>query len=188
MEEKEIINGECDYKFLRKVCGIPFLIGLVFTIGVFCDGGIDAWIDYASCLDFSIETLLSWGGLILMIFGVLIYISGKDCEIKLTNNKVIGKSLFGNEVIIPIDSISSVGKIKLLKGLVVASNSGCIRFLYLLNIEKLHEEISNLILNRKKSIGNSSNSEEIKKYKELLDDGIITQEEFDKKKKELLNL
>lgn len=30
--------------------------------------------------------------------------------------------------------------------------------------------------------------EEIKKYKDLLDTGIITQEEFDKKKKELLNL
>ena len=30
--------------------------------------------------------------------------------------------------------------------------------------------------------------EEIKKYKQLLDDGIITEEEFDKKKKELLGL
>lgn len=33
-----------------------------------------------------------------------------------------------------------------------------------------------------------SNADEIRKYKELLDDGIITQEEFDKKKLELLNL
>ena len=30
--------------------------------------------------------------------------------------------------------------------------------------------------------------EDIKKLKELLDIGVITQEEFDKKKKELLNL
>ena len=30
--------------------------------------------------------------------------------------------------------------------------------------------------------------EDIKKFKELLDIGVITQEEFDKKKKELLNL
>ena len=29
---------------------------------------------------------------------------------------------------------------------------------------------------------------EIKKYKELLDSGVITQEEFDKKKKQLLDL
>lgn len=33
-----------------------------------------------------------------------------------------------------------------------------------------------------------SNPEEIRKYKELMDDGIISQEEFDAKKKELLNL
>ena len=30
--------------------------------------------------------------------------------------------------------------------------------------------------------------DEIRKYKQLLDEGIITQEEFDVKKKELLNL
>ncbi len=35
---------------------------------------------------------------------------------------------------------------------------------------------------------NSSNIDELKKYKELLDMGAITQEEFNKKKKELLNL
>lgn len=34
----------------------------------------------------------------------------------------------------------------------------------------------------------SSNADEIRKFKELLDDGILTQEEFDKKKKELLGL
>ena len=34
----------------------------------------------------------------------------------------------------------------------------------------------------------NSNIDEVKKYKELLDIGAITKEEFDKKKKELLNL
>ena len=33
-----------------------------------------------------------------------------------------------------------------------------------------------------------SNTEELKKYKELLNDEIITQEEFDAKKKQLLDL
>lgn len=40
----------------------------------------------------------------------------------------------------------------------------------------------------KKANSTSSNIEEIKKYKELLDMGIITQAEFDVKKKELLGL
>ena len=33
-----------------------------------------------------------------------------------------------------------------------------------------------------------SNADELKKYKELLDNGIITQEEFDAKKKQILGL
>ena len=37
-------------------------------------------------------------------------------------------------------------------------------------------------------IGVGITREEIKKYKELLDSGIINQEEFNKKKKDLLNL
>ncbi|MBQ2940785.1 MAG: SHOCT domain-containing protein [Clostridia bacterium] len=34
----------------------------------------------------------------------------------------------------------------------------------------------------------TSNADELKKYKELLDSGVITQEEFDAKKKQLLGL
>ena len=37
-------------------------------------------------------------------------------------------------------------------------------------------------------VNNASNADELKKYKELLDSGIITQEEFDAKKKQLLGL
>ncbi|MBR3588760.1 MAG: SHOCT domain-containing protein [Clostridia bacterium] len=35
---------------------------------------------------------------------------------------------------------------------------------------------------------NNSEADELKKYKDLLDNGVITQEEFDAKKKQLLNL
>jgi predicted Zn-dependent peptidase len=38
------------------------------------------------------------------------------------------------------------------------------------------------------SIQQTSSADELKKYKELLDQGIITQEEFDAKKKQLLGL
>ena len=39
-----------------------------------------------------------------------------------------------------------------------------------------------------KGIQETSNADELKKYKDLLDSGIITQEEFDEKKKQLLGL
>ena len=44
----------------------------------------------------------------------------------------------------------------------------------------------NLEENVKKDIQIKSNADEIRKYKELLDDGIITQEEFEIKKQQLL--
>lgn len=64
---------------------------------------------------------------------------------------------------------------------------------YLPECEKMYNYIQQKIIDNKKEsiILNqqiSSNVDEIIKYKNLLDSGIITQEEFEKKKKELLGL
>ena len=55
--------------------------------------------------------------------------------------------------------------------------------------------LASIVSENEKNQANNSNVQntndpitEVKRYKELLDNGIITQEEFDKKKKELLNL
>jgi len=52
----------------------------------------------------------------------------------------------------------------------------------------LKEKIEELIYKSRSTsqIVQISNADEIKKFKQLLDDGIITKDEFDKKKKELL--
>ena len=57
----------------------------------------------------------------------------------------------------------------------------------------LNEEIKKAINKARKVENNSnntnnalSNADEIRKYKQLYDDGIITQEEFERKKQELL--
>lgn len=65
----------------------------------------------------------------------------------------------------------------------------------ILNISNV-EELKTLIINKKKAertgaknVNTSTNSaDELKKYKELLDNGVISQEEFDAKKKQLLGL
>lgn len=51
-------------------------------------------------------------------------------------------------------------------------------------VPKLEKEAPQVINN----IQETSNADELKKYKDLLDSGIITQEEFDEKKKQLLGL
>ena len=56
------------------------------------------------------------------------------------------------------------------------------------------ESIKSVIIEKKKSTQsksdslNVSNADELKKYKELLDNGVISQEEFDAKKKQILGL
>ena len=58
------------------------------------------------------------------------------------------------------------------------------------NQEKVFDVLSGIIKERqyKGDTLKKDNFDEIKKYQELLKDGTITQEEFDKKKKELLDL
>ncbi|HYF83339.1 MAG TPA: DUF4429 domain-containing protein [Clostridia bacterium] len=58
-------------------------------------------------------------------------------------------------------------------------------------VSRIKDKIEELktSLNKTGTVINSlSPADEIKKYKELLDDGIITEEEFNKKKKDLLGL
>ena len=95
-----------------------------------------------------------------------------------------------------IDKINSISKKKgMLTGeLEIWDNSG--RVIYSMPSGYL-DEIENYINQAKNKTNNSaftmatnqiSTADEILKFKSLLDQGIITQEEFDKKKKELLGL
>jgi len=65
------------------------------------------------------------------------------------------------------------------------------------NRDEIHRYISDLLIERQKIPTSTttikqeipqSNADELKKYKDLLDSGIITQEEFDAKKEQLLGL
>ena len=117
-------------------------------------------------------------------------------ELIVTDKRVYGKAMFGKRVDLPVDSISAVGT-SMLKGIAVASSSGRIKFLGISNRDEIHKVISDLLVGRQeKPISNTvvkqevqqSSADELKKYKELFDQGIISQEEFDAKKKQLLGL
>ena len=116
-------------------------------------------------------------------------------QLTVTDKRVYGKATFGKRVDLPIDSISAVGT-SALWGIDVGTSSGRIHFKLVKNKDKIHSELSKLLMERQHSekqnnipLNNStSNADELKKYKELLDGGVITQEEFDAKKKQLLGL
>ncbi|MBQ7119914.1 MAG: SHOCT domain-containing protein [Oscillospiraceae bacterium] len=123
------------------------------------------------------------------------YIFSKN-EIVVTNKRVYGKVAFGKRIDLPLDKISSIS-VCAFNGIGVATASGTIKFLFCQNRDVVFNAISSLLIERQEqntkantqnSSPTQSNADELKKFKELFDSGIITQEEFDAKKKQLLGL
>ena len=135
-----------------------------------------------------------------VVIGGILYFALSRIELVVSNKRVFGCAAFGKRVDLPLDSVSAIGS-KWPKGIVVATSSGRIAFLMIKNRDELHKCISDLLIERQskpvtattpvatiKQEIPQSNADELKKYKDLLDSGVITQEEFDAKKKQLLGL
>lgn len=214
MEEKEIIKGDNIFKkTVGKVLKITFIITIVLAIICLIsdnvshnyllkmwdknvkwgseeykklDNKYDFWSDtYDNTMYCAIGT-----GVITALLIVFKFYASK-MEIVVTNKRVYGIARFGKRVDLPIDLISAVGTC-IFKGIIVSTSSGKIGFLLVNNRDDVYKCINDLLINRQEKNGlvktNSSNADELKKYKELLDTGVITQEEFEKKKKQLLGL
>ncbi len=130
----------------------------------------------------------------VLIFGLL-YLAFNYYELTVTDKRIYGKIAFGKRVDLPVDFVSATATVSLLKGVAVSTSSGKIKFLFMKNAEEIYKVLNTLIIERQsqknaqpQTITSQSNADELKKYKELLDSGIISQEEFDAKKKQLLGL
>ena len=122
--------------------------------------------------------------------------SKKYVELVITDKRVYGINQYGKRVDLPFDLISGIENVA--DCVSIRSSAGLISFSGLNNYAEIYSAINKELIKRQSktniqketSINTNEvdNITEIKKYKELLDSGIITQEEFDKKKKELLNV
>ncbi len=122
-------------------------------------------------------------------------------SIVVTNYKVTGAYGFKEQMNIPIDSISSVTtNSSFLSAIGFTCAGNAYRMSYIENRKEIIEVVNKLIAERTTNKAqytppiqavrnvNSDIATELKKYKSLLDDGLITQEEYEAKKKQLLNL
>ena len=115
-------------------------------------------------------------------------------HITVTTKSVYGRAL-NREENIPVDAITAVSKNKKNK-LYVSSPSGRVVFAFCTTqkTEEVYQLINKLIAERQSNtesapvVNDISVPDELKKYKELADTGVITQEEFEAKKKQLLGL
>ena len=146
-----------------------------------------------------IGVIISVLGFFLLVFSVIMSIYVSNCELIVTNKRVYGRAAFGKRVDLPVDSISAVSLSSFFNGIAVSTSSGKIAFLSIKNSRDIQKVISELLIERQskekptttatiKQEIPQSNADELEKFKNLLDKGVITQEEFDAKKKQLLGL
>ena len=130
-----------------------------------------------------------------VIFGI-VFLAISRCELTITEKNVRGKTLFGKEVVLPLYMVSAYSTRKLLSTVAVATSSGVTKFSLIGNYLAIGEILGQKINERQEVTANevkpqstqSNSMDDILKLKSLLDAGVITQEEFDAKKKQLLGL
>lgn len=111
-----------------------------------------------------------------------------------TNKRVVfyGKKMFGYDLeVFPYSNISSIETSKELMGhkITFFASGNKVKMKWI-NVGEINEFVNYVKENigEKSSGSSTSAADEIRKYKELLDEGIITAEEFEQKKKQLLGL
>lgn len=129
--------------------------------------------------------------------GTVLYLRNKKTSMTVTNKRIFGIVAFNKRVDIPLDAIQSV-KTNRRNGLIIQTSSlSNPRFSRLKNRDELYELISKiLVIKQEKKAkreaeanqASVSGADELKKFKDLLDNGVITQEEYDLKKRQLLGL
>ena len=200
MDEQIIISSEKhSIKNINLIiCAIGVLAVIVYTIivGVINPGyytrlGIGGVILYIIEIPICKFFLLPVIVILLIVNGI--YYASKY-SLVVTNKNVKGRVTFGKEVTLPNDSLSAISKVAF-HGIGVSTASGLIKFRMIENRDDIYSVINDIINQRQGQqvattiVNNqSSNADELKKFSDLLAQGIITQEEFDAKKKQLLGL
>ncbi len=156
--------------------------------------------EYDDAFSYAFIEFLDYGWVMILIIFVplalvelLIYLCLCSYELTVTDKRIFGRCLFFKRVSLPVDLISATSRF-FLKGVAVSTASGKIKFLFVKNADKIYTEINNLLIYRQQEKNKAVTApieneiDKLKKYKDLLDSGVITQEEFDDKKKQLLGL
>lgn len=184
MDERIIIEKGTSYLkiFTITIIVIGLIIGCIAG-GVYCS---EHWIAGAFnffCVFLAVSAPIT-------IVALIINLAFSKIRITVTDKRVYGCAIFGKRVDLPLDSISAVAMYNFSQGIAVASSSGRIKFSFVKDSRDVFDEISKLLMDRQnqnKSKQNKTDLSSLKEYKELLDIGAITTEEYEAKKKELLN-
>ena len=202
MDEKILIKSEMDKKartIFHILMGICFSIGSILLLSLFEEKEYGYYYTYTktgfqSAFDGNAKALAAFIiGCELLLTGIvdlIIFLIHRKCQITVTEKNVRGTALFGKEVVLPIYMISAYSTRSFMSTIAVATSSGLTKFALIENYAEIGSVLSKMINDRQdktiKTEASDSNIDALVKLKTLLDQGIITQEEFDAKKKQLL--
>lgn len=134
-------------------------------------------------------------GIIAAVVGIIMKTDIEKCEITVTNEAISGKLPHGKDVNIPLNQITAINRSSF-NGVSITSIGNVSNFHCIENREEVMKAISYLLANPQQSSvqptqsasANDGEAEQLKRLKDLLDSGVLTQEEFDAKKKQILGL
>lgn len=186
MEEVIIKSKKMDTKW---VIG-PLLLGVIFF------GVCTIVIMFANFFSIFMTIILSILGLMMTIFagyGIYRAILSKQAFINVYSQGIKGEGIKGIEIIDFSFKYNEIKKVIIEKDCDLSLSireGGKIMIVGIENAYEISEEINKRLMNTSQIKDGSKLKEldDLKKYKDLLDCGAITQEEFETKKKELLNL
>lgn len=183
--EKKIIEG----RFKSNAGGTAYLVVLALILSAFLIWIIseDAIMEVGT---FTVTLCILL--IFLCIYGAYVCYSTKDQRLIVTNLRVHGE-VRKKAINLPLDMIAHIDMSG--SSLTITTPSGAIKCKCCTNADAVYAAILNLLNNRtpNKVHENTSDreayiAEELNVYKKLLNENLITQEEFEAKKKKLLGL
>ena len=186
-QEQILAKSSFDSTACHKMAFVLYISFFLFgwTMG-WVYSGLDAGIGFLA----GFLSALFMGGFI----HIILYFTARNNQIILTNYKITGVYKRHLSLNIPIDSISSVSKGGL-RSLCITCAGNKYNISFVSNIDIFCSKLNELLnkrtqqsMRRDTVVLQTSKYDEIEKLKQLLDNGIISQEEFDVKKKQLLDL
>ena len=202
MSEKVLIKSERAENHVPAICfGITVVCALLLTI-IHTDGvnPLNGWtimFYFGGTIDI-ISFLIFVTGAVCFIVSIItgiMFLANRKCELCITEHNVKGKTLGGKEVVLPLSMVSAYVTRRFMSTIAIATASGMIKFGLIKNYNEIGDVLSKKINERQKNTENAkaseskgNNMDDLLKLKSLLDAGVITQEEFDAKKKQLLGL
>ena len=153
----------------------------------------------AYILPLCIDMLLDHSSYLYMLAGVLIcflifpllYWWFKNHEIVVTDKRVCGRTALGKHVALPLDAVTAISFSRILHSITVSTPTGHLRFYLIKNAKSIYSTLTEQLIARQSTTISQlppDSASELRKLNELMDDGIITQEDFDTKKNQLLDL